>query len=161
MIQTFIDDRDAQRRFARLQGKFAKQKGGFDYRTINELEKKFRRFAEQQFATEGAHGENKWAPLAERTIAMKAKKGTLSNGILRDSMEMYHMLTDAKSAEREWKRIPNGAQVAFRLGHFKFHQNLNSERMPPRQVYPDPLPQSFITELKNTISGFLLEGSFA
>lgn len=78
MIQTFIDDRDAQRRFARLQGQFTKQKGGLDLRTINELENKFRRFAERQFATDGAHGGNTWAPLADRTIAMKAKKGTLS-----------------------------------------------------------------------------------
>src|ERR1044071_3602375 len=119
MIQTFVDDRDAQRRFARLNGQFAKMKAGLDSHVIRELEYKFRNFADRQFATDGAYGGERWAALKPRTIEDKRRRNTLSKGILRDSVEMYDMLTQPKHSERNWKRIPSGAQVVFRLSYFR------------------------------------------
>jgi hypothetical protein len=161
MIQVFVDDRDAQRRLARIQGRFAERKGGLSRGIIDELEAKFVRFASQQFATDGAHGGQTWAPLSARTLADKARRGTVSRGILRDSMEMYRMLTDRKSDKRIWENTPGGARVRFLVPYFRFHQDSQRDAMPSRPVYPDPLPPSLVNEIKNTITGYILEGSFA
>lgn len=160
MIQVFVDDRDAQRKLARIQGRFATMRGGLDRRSVDELEAKFVTFARRQFQTNGGAGGEKWAELRPSTLAQKAAKGTLSRGILRDTMEMYHMLTDQRSDMRRWERAPNGAKVSFLLEYFKAHQT-GTKRMEARPVYPDPLPESFIEQIKNTIRGFLLEGEFA
>ena len=159
MLQIFVDDRSAQQRLARLNGRFAKSKHGLDPATIGELERKFIAFAKRQFETQVAAGGQKWDKLAPRTLAMKAARGTLSKGILKDTEEMFRMLTASKHEDRRWERSPNGAKVFFTMQRFRHHQE-GTKRMPARPVYPDPLPPSFIQELKNTITGYLLEGEF-
>lgn len=155
MIQVFVNTLAVERRLKRMQGRFAR----WD-EVLGELENKFITFAKKQFATEGQAGGEKWEPLAPRTVAMKSKKGTLPNGVLRDTMEMYRMLTDKNTPLRQWRVTAKGAQVEFMLPRFKFHQ-VGTKRMPARPVYPDPLPDSFIRDLKNTITGFVVEGFFA
>lgn len=155
MIRTFVDDRDAQRKIARLSGRFAR----FDHTVVERIEQVFVDFAKLQFQTRGRAGGNRWKNLRPETVKTKTRKGTYSRGVLRDTLAMYHMLTDKSSEDREWRQIPRGAQVIFKLGYFGVHQDGDpSHNLPQREVYPDPLPETMMSRIRNIVSGYYIGG---
>lgn len=154
MIFLSVDDRAAQQRLARIRGRFAR----FDNSVLQLLEREFAEFGRRQFATRGLHGGKRWANLKSSTVRRKKDAGTYSRGVLRDTMAMYKMIADKTSSDRDWQRTDRGARVTFGLARLGFHQS-GTSRMVPREVYPDPLPDTLLSRIRNIVRGYIIEGA--
>lgn len=99
-----------------------------------EIDRVFERIVEQQFATEGAHGGEPWAPLKPATQKARARKGYgTSHPILEQSGEMKRSLvgktgdTISVHTERYWARGTADPKFAF-------HQSKSPRSIIPRRA---------------------------
>jgi len=96
-------------------------------------------FFEKRFATEGAYGGEKWAPLSGRTMAWRAEHNRSAMPILQFTRELWGSLVKRSS--------PLGYRIAdddslvrgTSVRHAEKHQ-LGTGRVPQRQIVPDEMP---------------------
>lgn len=95
----------------------------------------FRQIMQKQFDSSGSYLGKAWAPLMPSTIADKTRKGTIDNGILRDSMALYYSLTGGGPGAVELvaeDSVTFGSDIYY-LGYL----DLGTRKMTARPVYGD------------------------
>jgi hypothetical protein len=126
---------------------------------IESIAPAFNQMLERHWATRGAAFGHPWAPLAASTIASKARKGTLSRGILHDTEHLFKVLFRSRSTDDRLRRVAGGLrfQANVSVPYALFHQ-VGTSHMPERQVIPDPLPDSFRRRVRALVRQFILTG---
>jgi hypothetical protein len=162
-LRVTIDDTRGQQRIARLKGRFANFRPAMEG-PVREL---VRRAVIAQFRTEGEWGGRKWPELSEYTLRRKERAGVAHKGILKFSGKLYDSLTVVGHPSRRETITKRGYSLrtlvrskdGFPYG--ASHQTGASNGRPPeRQVIPDPMPPSFMRELRNIVRGHLIEVQF-
>lgn len=113
----------------------------------------------RHWESQGAAFGQRWAPLAERTLEARARKGTLSKGILRDTDHLFKAVFRARATDDRLKSIRGGIRFQGNVGERKaiYHQ-LGTQFMPARTVIPDPLPRSFKQQVRAIVREYALTG---
>lgn len=127
-----------------------------------------RRLIRRQFDTQGrASGRGSWAPLTERYEAVREFP---NKPLLRQTDALYRALTKRGDPNQELTLTPFRYALTVREGaqdsrgrniHARFvgHQlGVPRSNLPARQMIPDPLPKTFITELRAIIKAYVLTG---
>lgn len=162
-LRVELHDSRAERKFARLNHLFA------NFRPVmaGPVRTLVRKAVIEQFRTRGRWGGSEWQELAESTIARKRAAGVLRKGPLKFTSKLYASLTvighplrreritkqgyTLRSMRRSRKGFPIGAA----------HQTGTSDgHVPQREIFPQPMPASFIRELRSVVRGYLVEGAF-
>lgn len=97
-------------------------------------------FFEKRFATEGAYGGQKWAPLAEKTLQWRALNNRSAMPILQFTRELWSSLVKRSSplgyriADDDSLLLGSSVQAAEK------HQ-LGTDRVPARPIVPDVIPE--------------------
>jgi hypothetical protein len=162
-LRVTIDDSRAERRFARLEHRFS------NYLPVmrGPVRQLVRRAIIQQYRTRGNYGGEKWVELAESTIRRKQAAGGYSLGPLKFTRGLYESLTVLDHPERREVISKRGyrlrslrrSRAGFPIG--AAHQTGTEDgHVPRRQVIPDPMPASFMRELRSIIRGYLIEVKF-
>ncbi len=113
----------------------------------------------RHWESKGAAFGHTWAPLAPSTIATRARKGTLAKGILRDTDHLFRAIFRERAADSRLSSAPGGYRLRLdtRIPYAIYHQ-VGTSNMPDRQVIPDPLPRSFVQDVKKVVREYLLTG---
>ena len=119
-----------------------------------------RRLIRRMFDTQGrASGRGQWAPLTENYIKRRVFPG---KPLLRQSDELYQALTERGNANQELTLTRNrysltvGGNVRAR---FVGHQlGLPEQNLPARQMIPDPLPETFIRQVRQAVKAYIVRG---
>lgn len=112
----------------------------------------------EQFASEGAHFGDPWAPLAERTLKARRRPGHGRGGILRDTDMLYNAFVnpfddgairviDAQSYQR-------GVSVPY---YPYLHDG--TDRMPARPVVPGEMPAAMQDTIFGILRAYILTGA--
>lgn len=98
-------------------------------------------FFEKQFATEGAYGGQKWAPLAAKTLKWREQNHRTGMPVLQFSRDLWSSLVKRSS--------PLGYRIADKdsllMGtSVKYAPNLQTgdDHMPAREIVPDVMPEA-------------------
>lgn len=119
----------------------------------------------QQFETEGAYGGTPWEQLAARTVDERALLGfPPEHPILRRTDRLFDALqghmTGGEGGEvivtkntftLKTTNIPDAAAHQFGSDH---------SNLPARPMIPQPMPQSFMNQLRSIIHGYAIGASF-
>lgn len=153
-FRIILDDREAVQRLARINGRFAK----FGPDVINRIVALFRASMRQQFETEGDWGGKKWAPLARVTLERKAALGFGNKLILERTGKLREAFTELSS---DFDVTTEGTSIVITISNTagKYHQD-GTPTMPKREIIPDPLPATFVRQLKNIVTGYMLGADF-
>jgi len=151
-VRVFIDDTGTQRYVRDVRGRFAKMAAVMEER----LKPMFREAIVKQFESEGAWGGDPWTALSDETIKRKTLSGTLDEGILRDSMRLFEAFAEPDSPDFDVEIKGNTFSYVIRVPYAWRHQD-GSDRLPVREIVPDPMPESFIEQMRNVVSGYILE----
>jgi hypothetical protein len=167
-LRITIDDTRAQNRFARLKNRFA------NFRPVMEgpVRQLVRRAIIEQFRTRGRWGNTPWPKLADSTIQKKRAAGVLRKGPLKFTSKLYQSLTVIGHPLRREKITKGHYQLRtmrrarsrktgklFPVG--AAHQTGTSDgHVPARPIIPDPMPPSFMRELRSILRGHLLDVQF-
>lgn len=95
----------------------------------------FRSVMQKQFESSGAYLGDAWVPLAQSTIEDKTRRGTVGNGILRDSLDLYYSLTGGGRGAIQTvteDSVTFGSSIYY-LGYL----DGGTRKMPARPVYGD------------------------
>ena len=146
MIEILIDDRPAQKVLRDVRGRFVKAGQG----TLGPVQKLVRESIEKQFETEGEWGGKAWEPLADTTIRRKVQSHHSAGQLLVNSGDMLRALKDGRA------RFVGG-KVVYQVEDTPagFHQQ-GTSRMPQRQIIPEPMPEEFMSKLRNIITGYVI-----
>ena len=113
-----------------------------DPATLAVLIPEMRAYLQDEFATEGAEGGSRWAPLSEATMRRKERKGE-SLRPLELTGDLMRSLTEAGApsgyAETGTEGGDNYVEVGTRLPYAKFLV-LGTRRMPARDPIGEPSP---------------------
>lgn len=151
-MKILIDDTGVQRYVRDVRGRFAKMGEVMSKR----LRPVFRLAIVKQFATEGAWGGDPWEKLSDSRIAEKEVSGTVDRGILRDTDRLFDAFAEPGSPDFDVVFAGRG-QFTYVIGvPYAFRHQEGTGRLPIRQVVPDPMPDSFIAELRNIVSGYIV-----
>jgi phage gpG-like protein len=97
-------------------------------------------FFERQFATEGAAGGTKWAPLAEKTQRWRAQNNRTGMPILQFSRELWSSLVK-RSSPLGYRIVDDDSLLmGTSVQHAEKHQT-GTDRMPARPIVPDRMPE--------------------
>lgn len=161
-----ISTGEGEKRLAFLRNRFANPKRVLEG-SVRQL---IRRAIIQQRNTRGAYGGSVWPPLSDYTIRRKEREGVIGKGPLRFTDTLYNSLLKVGDEHRfeeitqrgytlrsmavvdrgdQWDGFPYGRSHQFGLGN-----------VPQRQIIPDPLPASFIRDLRRVVRGFLIGVEF-
>lgn len=102
----------------------------------------------ERFATEGAYGGEKWAPLAPSTLARKDP----GKGILVDSGRLRASLTQETAPDSIRALLPQSLHWGSSVPYGVFHQK-GTSRMPQRRVVklPQPVKRAIVKELQRAM----------
>jgi hypothetical protein len=100
-----------------------------------------------------------WAPWAESTLRQRIKKGNAGKGLMRDSDHLFKTLFQSRVADNRLRSIRGGLRLQLNTSvpYAVYHQ-VGTSFMPERQVIPDPLPPTFIRQVRALLREFLLTG---
>lgn len=121
-----------------------------------------RRLIRRMFETEGrASGRGQWQALTENYIKRRVFPG---KPLLRQSDGLYEALTERGNQNQELTLTP----TTYRLGisessdvraRFIGHQlGVPSSNLPARQMIPDPLPETFIRQVRAAVKAYIVRG---
>lgn len=157
---------EGEKRLAFLRGRFANPKPVL----AGSVRQLIRRMLLQQRNTRGSYGGVTWPPLSDYTIKRKTRAGVAGKGPLRFNDTLYNSLLKVADANRFEEITEHGYTLrsmavvdrgdqwdgyAYGLTH-----QLGLGNVPQRQIVPDPLPQSFIRDLRRVIRGYLVGVEF-
>lgn len=164
-IRVEVDDSRARRTYSRLFRGFAKMepvmRGPVKQLVLNSIR--------QQFDTRGAYGGGgkPWKELAPATLAKKARAGKAGKGPLRFTDKLFKSMTQKESANRIERIGPRSYTLISKVkskNGFPYgasHQTGTANgRVPMRQIVPDPMPESFMRQLRRIIRGYLIDVQF-
>jgi hypothetical protein len=141
----------ATQRIARIQGRFAR----FGPGVADRVEALIHNAMRQQYATRGRWGGARWANLKPATVVRKRLAGTYHKGVLRDSDRMFDALVHGVRPDFDMDVTNEGATAVVNVPHAVRHQT-GTKHMVARPPIPEPMPDSFLTDLKNIVSGYLI-----
>lgn len=148
-----IDTSAGRQRLARIRGRFENVWIASEL-SIREL---VREFLELQFETEGRYGQEPWAPLSRWTLAKKNGRGS----ILIDKGNMYRRLTTPGSRSIDMGVRGKTIRATIRDRIASIHQTgadySNGRKLVARPLVPEDMPPAFIRDLRNIITGYVLE----
>lgn len=157
-ISTSLDLTPAITRFERLAGRFS----NFVPVMGGRVDVLARRLIKRQFDTEGrASGRGQWAALTEN---YKRRRVFPDRPLLRQSDGLYDALTKRGHPDQELileknrysLTIDEGAETRARfIGH---QLGVPAKNLPARQMIPDPLPKTFIQQVRNALQAYIVRG---
>lgn len=157
-IEPTLEITPALIRFERIAGRFSNFKPVLGGR----VDVLARQLIRRQFLTQGrASGRGQWARLTDR---YKAVRVLPERPILRQSEGLFEALTQKGHPDQavvlERNRyalsIKEGAETRAR---FVGHQlGVPESRVPARQMIPDPLPKTFIADVKRAVKAYIVRG---
>lgn len=105
----------------------------------------------------GAFGQ-KWAGWAVSTYKKRLKRGNTDKGLLRDTDNLSKALFRERSNDQRVKVTEDGVEITMntRVPYAVFHQ-VGTSLMPERQVFPEPMPESFKREVRAILRARILE----
>lgn len=156
-LRVTIIEGEGVRKLARIRGRFANYRPVFEGPVLDLL----RDFFRQQFRTRGRHGGTPWARLKRSTLAIKRRLGFGNKPAMVRTGRLYRAYTQAGRVRGRQVIIRAKKGMVFRitLDHGRLHQE-GTENMVARTVLPDTMPEQFMVQLRNIISGYLVEGQF-
>jgi phage gpG-like protein len=98
-------------------------------------------FFDRQFATEGAAGGEKWAPLAAKTLRWRAQNHRTGMPILQFSRELWGSLVKRSSPLGYRIADKDSLLMGTSVQHAEKHQR-GTARMPARPIVPDVVPEA-------------------
>jgi len=98
-------------------------------------------FFEKRFATEGAYGGEKWAPLAAKTLYWRAQHNRSGMPLLQFMRDLWSSLV--KRSSPLGYRVATDASLLLgsSVQHADEHQT-GTARMPARKIVPDEIPDA-------------------
>lgn len=111
----------------------------------------------EQFASEGAHFGDPWAPLAERTLQARKRPGHGRGGILRDTDAMYNAFINPFDDGAIRIIDPRSYQRGVSTPYYPFHHD-GTLRMPARPVVPAEMPAVMQDSIYGVVRQFILTG---
>jgi phage gpG-like protein len=121
----------------RVQTKAAHLRPVFDGPIANAIHGLF----EKQFATEGAYGGEKWAPLAARTKRWRAQNHRTGMPVLQFTRELWGSLVKRSSPLGYRVATDESLLMGSSVRYADEHQ-LGTARMPARKIVPDVIPEA-------------------
>jgi len=146
-------------RFERLAGRFS----NFIPVLGGRVDVLARRLIRRMFDTQGrASGRGQWQALTEN---YKKRRQFPGKPLLRQLDELYDALTrkgDANQAvilEKDRYSLSVSEAAGRIRARFVGHQlGVPESNLPARQMIPDPLPQTFINDVRRAVRAYILEG---
>jgi hypothetical protein len=158
-INTSLDITPALIRFQRLAGRFT----NFIPVMGGRVDVLARRLIKRQFDTEGrASGRGRWAPLTEH---YKRRRVFPDRPLLRQTDDLYNALVKRGDANQElilekdrYSLSVNEAAGRVRARFVGHQLGLPEWNLPARQMIPDPLPKTFIQQVRNAVKAYIVRG---
>lgn len=147
-----IDAEAAERRFARIAGRFAR----FGPGVADRVEALFHAAMRKQYQSRGRWGGMRWANLKSETVRRKKLAGTYHKGVLRHSDRLFDAAVHGVRPDFDMEIENDAVRAVIRVPYAARHQE-GTKRMVARPLIPDPMPDSFLSDLRNVISGYLFE----
>ncbi|MBA3684608.1 MAG: hypothetical protein H0W72_05135 [Planctomycetes bacterium] len=122
----------------------------------------------RMFLTQGrASGRGQWARLTERYLA---RRRFPAQPLLRQTDALYRTLTEKGAPGQRTVLTPNQYSLSVDpsaddtdgrpiIARFIGHQRgVPESNLPAREIIPDPLPQSFIQQVRNAVKAYVVTG---
>jgi len=118
----------------------------------------------RMFDTEGrASGQGRWARLTDRYLR---RRQFPDRPLLRQTDELYNALTRKGDINQELELSRNRYSLSVStaagrvLARFIGHQlGLPAKNLPARPMIPDPLPQTFIQQVRRAVKAYIVRGT--
>ena len=117
----------------------------------------------QQFRTSGRYSGRPWPELARSTRRERVRLGYgAGRPMLRREDRLYHSLIRFTHAERQEEITDTGYVLRSLVPYGRFHASGEPRtHLPQRSPIPDPMPESFMVELRKRVKGYIVAGEFA
>jgi hypothetical protein len=157
-LRTDLNITPALVKFQRLAGRFT------NFRPVlgGRVDVLARRLIRQQFQTQGrASGRGQWPALQPTYLLRRVLP---DKPILRQSDGLFEALTKKGHPDQEVVLEPNRYSLTIAEGadtraRFIGHQlGIPESNVPVRQMIPDPLPKTFIDEVRRAVKSYVVEG---
>lgn len=140
-------------------------------------------FIQRQFATEGAYGGKKWAPLAPATVALRQRPGHGRGGIGRDTNRLWASLVKSGGSSasvggllvigpQTYERGSSLPYAQWFAGGYTsktrpvytgqkwiFLRRAEPKKIPARPIFPDPLPAELVTNITDAVRRYIVGGA--
>ena len=158
-VRTELEITPALLRFERIAGRFT----NFIPVMGGRVDVAVRRFIRRVFDTEGrASGRGRWPRLSEEYVRRRAIPG---RPLLRQTDDLYNALTRRGDPNQELilERNRYSLSVSEAAGRvrarFVGHQlGVPESNVPARPMIPDPLPQTFINQMRQIVKSYIVHG---
>lgn len=147
-----IEAEEVERRIARIAGRFAR----FGPGVADRIERLIHDAMQKQYQTRGRWGGARWANLRPETVRRKKLAGTYHKGVLRHSDRLYDALVRGSRPDFEMEVTDDTARAVVNVEYAALHQT-GTKHMVARPPIPDPMPESFMDDLRNIVSGYFVE----
>jgi hypothetical protein len=152
-------------RFQRIAGRFS------DFKPVlgGRVDVASRRLIRRMFATQGrASGRGQWAPLTERYVRQRRQFPT--RPLLRQTDAMYEALTVRGHPDQETilerdryaitvaEDATDDAGRSIRARFVGHQRGVPESGVPARPMIPDPLPKTFIDEVRRAVRAYIVRG---
>ncbi len=116
----------------------------------------------RHWESKGSAFGHKWAAWQPSTYLRRLKKGNLDKGLLRDTDNMFKALFRERSNDSRIQVDADGVEIRLqlRVPYAVFHQ-VGTSLMAERQVFPEPLPETFKREVRRIIRARITEAAIA
>lgn len=153
-----LDATEAQIQFALMAGRFEDYRpvlGGSVLATLREMEK-------LQFATEGSVFGDAWPGLAPSTIRQRERAGYGgANPIMIRTSRLLQSLSQRSTVDSIVKVDRFSMLFGTKVPYADFHQQTTGPgtgHIPERQIIPDPLPNEVLSQIRENVRNYLIEG---
>lgn len=151
-ILTTIATGEGERKIARIKGRFA----NFGPVMQGPVRKLFLVAMRKQFSSRGQYGGTPWPRLTKQTLDRKRRWG-LRLSPLRATDRLYKSLTVRGGPEQQTIITRNSFKFRTLVPYAPVHQT-GDDHTPQRVIIPDPMPAEFMVQLRNIVTGYLVEG---
>lgn len=120
------------------------------------------RMLRRHWDSKGAAFGHAWAAWAPSTLAARIRKGNAGMGLLRDTDHLFRVLFRGRSTDDRLRVVAGGLRLQLNTGvPYGIYHQVGTSHMPERQIIPDPLPRSFVREVRGIVRDYLLTGKVA
>jgi hypothetical protein len=111
----------------------------------------------RHWSSKGTAFGHPWAPWSPETLRKRLRKGNVEKGLLRDTDHLFNTIFRDRPTDDRLKAVGSGLKLELntRVPYALYHQ-VGTRFMPERQIFPNPLPDSFKREVRAILKQYLL-----